>query len=137
VSISYRLDKQRGVTCAVWDGLVTADIFLAHARRLLADPDWPPGGRHLSDLRTAQLDESLDDVALKTVADLYGTHPKIGTMRVAVVAGEFFEKAGVFERYIARHRPFLFVFNSLNPACSWLGLDANEIDPILDELRRT
>ena len=58
-------------------------------------------------------------------------------MRVAVVASEFFEKTGTFERDISRHRPFLFVFSSLNPACNWLGLDAREMEPILDELRRT
>jgi hypothetical protein len=136
VSISYRIDLERGLTAAVWDGQVTADDFLNHARRIIADPAWPAGEHHLTDLRTATLDSSIDDAVLKRVADLYGKHPKIPNLRVAVVAGDEFEKAGLFERYIARYRPFLFVFNSLNPACAWLGLDAREITKILDEIRR-
>jgi hypothetical protein len=136
VSISYRLDHQRGLTCGVWDGLVTGNDFLAHVKRITADPAWPPGNLHLTDLSTAIVDATIDDGVMKAAADLFGTHPKVAGLRIAVVAGGAFEKAGIFERHIARYRPFMFVFNSLNPACSWLGLDAKEIGPILDDVRR-
>src|SRR6188474_3654637 len=122
MSIVYRINQERGVAFVVWDGLVTADEWLAHVRRLLADADWPPDRRlHLSDLRTATPDASIDEVVLKQAADLFG--PQVANLRAAIVAGDAFEKAGIFERLITRYRPFVFVFNTLNPACGWLGVD--------------
>ena len=72
------------------------------------------------------MDASIDESVLKQAADLYGAHPKIARVRAAIAAGDAFAKAGVFERLIAPYRPFVFVFNSLNPACGWLGIDARE-----------
>ena len=136
MSIVYRIDQEGGIAFVVWDGVVTADEWLAHARKLLADAAWPPDGRmHLSDLRTATPDVSIDEGVLKRVADLFGTHPKIANLRVAIVAGGAFVKAGIFERFITRHRPFVFVFNTLNPACGWLGIDVADAQHTLASLR--
>ena len=134
MSIAYRINQERGVAFVVWDGLVTADEWLAHVRRLLADADWPPDGRlHLSDLRTATPDASIDEVVLKQAADLFG--PQVANLRAAIVAGDAFEKAGIFERLITRYRPFVFVFNTLNPACGWLGIDVADAQRTLESLR--
>jgi hypothetical protein len=134
MSIVYRINQERGVAFVVWDGLVTADEWLAHVRRLLADADWPPDRRlHLSDLRTATPDASIDEVVLKQAADLFG--PQVANLRAAIVAGDAFEKAGIFERLITRYRPFVFVFNTLNPACGWLGVDVADAQRILESLR--
>jgi len=136
MSIVYRIDHERGVAFVVWDGVVTADEWLAHVRRLLTDADWPPGGRmHLTDLRTATVDASIDEAVLKQAADLFGTNPEIENLRVAVVAGDAFVKAGMFERFVRRYRPFVFVFNTLNPACGWLGLDVADAQHALESLR--
>jgi len=134
MSIVYRINQERGVAFVVWDGLVTADEWLAHVRRLLADADWPPDRRrHLSDLRTATPDASIDEVVLKQAADLFG--PQVANLRAAIVAGDAFEKAGIFERLITRYRPFVFVFNTLNPACGWLGIDVADAQRTLESLR--
>jgi len=136
MSIVYRVDRERGTAFVVWDGVVTAAQWLAHIRLLLADADWPPDGRrHLSDLRTATPDASIDEAVLKQAADLFGTHPKIANLRAAIVAGDAFVKAGIFERLITRHRPFVFVFNTLNPACDWLGIDVADAQRALESLR--
>lgn len=136
MSIVYRINQERGVAFVVWDGLVTADEWLAHVRRLLADADWPPDRRlHLSDLRTATPDASIDEMVLKQAADLFGTHPQVGHLRAAIVAGDAFEKAGIFERLITRYRPFVFVFNTLHPACGWLGIDVADAQRTLESLR--
>ena len=42
MGIVYRIDQDCGVAVVLWDGRVTADEFLAHTRRLLADTEWPP-----------------------------------------------------------------------------------------------
>jgi hypothetical protein len=136
MSIVYRIDQERGIAFVVWNGVVTADEWLAHVRRLLSDADWPPAGRrHLSDLRTATPDASIDEAVMNQAADLFGAHPMIANLKVAIVAGEAFEKAGMFERFLTRHRPFVFVFNTLNPACGWLGIDVTDAERTLQSLR--
>ena len=136
MSIVYRVDQRLATSFVLWHGTVTADEFLAHVRRLTADPDWPPDGkRHLSDLRTAIVDASIDDDVLRTAADLFGRHPKIQNLRSAIVATNSFVKARVFERFVTPYGPFVFVFITLNPACAWLGIDAAEAERILRTLR--
>ncbi len=144
MGIVYRIDQDRGLAVVVWDGRVTADEFLAHTRRLLADTEWPPReGRHLADLRSAILDRSAVSYAVEDAVDLIGTHPKVEGLRVAIVAGDAFVQAavdafietGVFERLIPGHRPLMLVFDSLNPACEWLGVDASNVGRSLQSLK--
>ena len=136
MSIVYQIEKEPGITYVVWDGVVTADQFLAHVQRLLADPDWPPAGRlHLTDLRTASIDASVDEAVLKKVADLYGQYPETANLRAAIVAGAAFLRAGEFEKMTWRYPMFVFVFNTLNPACDWLGIDPDQAEGILRPLR--
>ena len=136
MGIVYRLEPDPGVAYVVWDGTVTADQWMAHVRQLLADPGWPPAGRrHLSDLRTATLDASIDDAVQKRAVELFGQHPNIANLRVAIVAGGEFHRAGVFERLSLRYPMFVFSFNTLRPACEWLGVDADHAERILRRLR--
>jgi hypothetical protein len=112
--------------------VVTGDEFLAHAERLVRDPEWPPGERrHLTDLRSAILEPTIDGV-VNEAADLFGAHPLLPRLRHAIVAGDVYERAGRFERMIKRYRTFTFVFNSLNPACEWLGGNAKYVERILE-----
>jgi hypothetical protein len=136
MSIVYRIDKEQGSTFVLWHGVVTAEVFLAHARQLRSDADWPPDRHlHLSDLRTASLDVSIDEGTLAAVADLYGGHPKIATLRAAIVAGEAFKKAVVFEHLISRYRLSVIVFNTLVGACTWLGINVDHAEQTLRQLR--
>ena len=144
MSIVYCIDQECGLAVVLWDGRVTGGEFLAHARRLLADTEWPPReGRHFADLRSAIVDQSVDDAVLKEAVDLFGAHPKVGGVRVAIVAGDAFVQAavdafietGVFERLVPQQRPLIFVFDSLNPACEWLGVDASDVGRSLQSLK--
>ena len=136
MGIVYRVDQSLGTALVLWDGTINAQEFLSHVRNLTADQNWPPHTkRHLSDLRTAIVDDSIDDEVLKAAAELFGRHPKIATLRAAIVAAESYVKAGVFERLITPYRPFVFVFNTLRPACMWLGIDAAQTEGSLRSLR--
>ena len=136
MSIVYLIDPDPGVTYVVWDGTITADQWMTHVRRLLSDPDWPPAARlHLSDLRTATIDASIDDGVLKKAVELFGQHPNIANLRVAIVAGGELHRAGIFERLSMRYPMFVFSFNTLRPACEWLGIDADQAERILRPLR--
>jgi hypothetical protein len=136
MSIVYRIDKEKGYTLVLWEGVVTADEFLTHVRRLSSDADWPPSGRlHFSDLRTASLDASMDEAILQAAADLYSQHPdKIASMKVAIVANNAFWKAVEFERIISQYGAFAIVFNALQTACTWLRLDASEVESLLQQM---
>jgi hypothetical protein len=136
MGVAYRIEQDPGVAYVVWDGTVTADQWMAHVRQLLLDPGWPPAGRlHLSDLRTATIDASIDDGVLKKAVELFGRHPNIANLRVAIVAGAEFRRAGVFERLSMRYPMFVFSFNTLRPACEWLGIDPDHAERMLRPLR--
>ena len=117
MSIVYRIDKEKGYTLVVWEGVVTADEFLAHIRRLSSDTDWPPPRRlHLSDLHTASLDASMDEAILQAAAHLYGQHPdKIASMKVAIVATSAFWKAVEFERITVVSRESISTMMNYQP----------------------
>jgi hypothetical protein len=137
MGITYWIDQEKGITFSLWNGVVTAQDFLSHVRSLVADECWPPEGRlQLSDLQYTTVDESIDEAILKEAANLYGTQlDKLAGLRAAVVAGAAFEKTIVFGRLIAPLGPSLFVFNSLETACIWLGIDAGEAESTLRKLR--
>jgi len=137
MGITYWIDQEKGITFTLWDGVVTAQDFLSYVRSLIADECWLPKGRlQLSDLQYTTIDESIDEAILKEAANLYAsTLDKISGIRAAVVAGEAFEKSVAFERLITPFGPSLFVFNGLETACIWLGIDAGVAERTLRQLR--
>src|ERR1041385_1355213 len=136
MSIIYRIDKELAVTFVLWDGLVTADEFLSHVQRLITDAAWlPQKYSHLSDLQTASLAAAIDETVLAKAADLFGKHPKLANLKGAIIANQEFRKATVFERLISRYEPSVIVFNDLETACTWLGIDVNRVTQTLQSLR--
>jgi hypothetical protein len=124
VTIVYHIDKEAGITYVIWDGVVAAEQYIAHVKRLLADPGWPPArGLHLSDLRTASLDSTIDKTVLENAVAMFAEHPKISIVRTAIVAHAAFHKALLYERLISPVEPSVIVFHNLDTACLWLGTD--------------
>jgi hypothetical protein len=54
---------------------------------------------------------------------------------VAIVASEAYTKAVAFERVLLRYGASVVVFNFLENACTWLGIEAEEIERLLRQLR--
>ncbi len=137
MSIVYSIEKEKGITLVLWDGMVTAVEFLAHVHRLTSDANWPSLTRlHLSDLRNTSTDPSIDRATLEEAADLFGKDKKnIANMKVAIVTQDEFNKAVAFERYVFRYIPSVIVFNDLHTACLWLGINAEEAEGTLLQLR--
>jgi len=78
----------------------------------------------------------MDDAIIDKAAHLYGNHLKEGeNMKVAIVASEAFKKAVAFERVLLRYGASVVVFNFLENACTWLGIAAEEIERILQQLQ--
>lgn len=136
MSILYRIDEELGATFAQWNGVVTADDFLAHAQLLLADPAWPPvDSLHLTDVRNTTPDASVDEALIAKIAHLYGQHPKIANLKMAIVATDTFKKAMVFETVLLGYHPRVIVFNTLETACTWLGIDSERAERTLAGMR--
>jgi hypothetical protein len=136
MSINYRIDEDRGVAFVLWDHVVTADEWLSHVRRLVADPMWPPlRGLHLSDLRSARIDRSINAAVLEEASALFGSDTRISTLKAAIVAGDAYAQSRVFEDFIAQHRAIVIAFNTLRPACEWLGIDTEDAQRELEALR--
>jgi hypothetical protein len=137
VSITYRIDSQKGLTLVLWDQKVTSDDLMAHILRLNSDPGWPPPRRrHLADLSTAQPDASIDPAFISQLFDLIAAQAHhLAGMKLAFVAGEFFWRAGAIEPLNARYQASVIVFNSLDRACAWLGVPEEEVRRELEHMR--
>jgi hypothetical protein len=136
MSINYTIDEDHGIAFALWDGIITRDEWLTHVRQLVADPAWPPSrGLHLSDLRSAHLDLSLDAAAQSEGAAVLGSHRRIRELKAAIVAGPSYAPSRLFEDLIAPHQALVFAVNSLTPACDWLGIDVAYAEQALASLR--
>lgn len=117
--------------------MITASEFLEQTRRNINDPDWPPArGLLLADLRHASVDKSFDATFASQVINLYLPHQdKVGNLRAAIVAQGLFEKAKIFEKIVAGYTPSVIVFNDIDTACVWLGIDVKAADKALQLLR--
>ena len=139
MGIRYRIDQELGVTFALWEGTVTAGEFLENAKRMIADPEWPPRRRlHLVDVRAASRGTGFDVSMMEEAARLFVADPqKTDTMKVAIVAGQMFQESTRFQEIlsrVSRQGTSVIVFNSIEVACVWLGIDVHAAQEILRQL---
>jgi hypothetical protein len=135
VGIAYRLDKVQGLTTIVWDGTITPGEWRAHLEAIFDDPDWPPGPRNLTDLRSADVSGiTPEDEA--DVLTMYLPHlDKVRGMKSAAIAGDNFDRSRDFENQQEPSGLSLIVFNDLLNACTWLGVDKTIAQSTVAELR--
>jgi hypothetical protein len=139
MSIVYGIDHKKRITYVLWEGVIKPSEVQAHIKRLHADPEWPPPGRlHLIDLRNLIGGAQTEPEKLKEAAALFGKQPeKIKKMKMAFVASDAFKKSTVFQGFMEAYPISVIVFNALDTACLWLGINESEAECILDELRST
>ncbi len=136
MGILYHMDHEKDVGYICWSGTVTAADFIAQARRNISDPDWPPQHGLLADLRHASVNASFDAAFAAQVVKLYlPLQVKVRGLRAAIVANSLFEKAKIFERIVSGYSPSVIVFNDLDTACVWLGVDVKTAKANLQLLR--
>jgi hypothetical protein len=136
MGIIHSCDTQRGVTFIVWDGIVTWDDWRQHVAKLLADPGWFATPRFIVDVQTVTDTSSIGMDEMEQVYELFGSGPAIlANKRSAVIAKEEFSRAKRFGDLIARFGTSSIVFNTLDTACLFLGIDFKETRQVLEELR--
>jgi len=133
VAIAYRLDHALGLTLVVWDGVVTGYDAEEQARRLRADPDWPPGSLHVLDVTSVS---SVPTVADTKLVEMLAEMAETRQIRFAVIASDAFAEATRFqEAASAVGVSRVIVFNELSTACTWLGVDLTATRAALSALR--
>jgi hypothetical protein len=118
-----------------WVGRVTHAEFVEHERQKLQDTSIAREAKALIDARAAEFPETTPD-RVHEVADLYGDPDNATRIAAyaAVFGGRDFEMAKSWETQARRHGVNAIVFNNLEVAFIWLGIDPAETQKLLDGL---
>ena len=134
MGIGYRVVTSPPTTIAVWDSVVTPPEFQAHLERLRADPEAAGSALFLTDLTTfaPPAPGAIESAAGGFAQQLAS---RSHTVRWAIVADAVFWDAVDFEKLVAGEVKDIVVFNDLETACRWLGIDLADARAIVDDLR--
>lgn len=132
---NYTVLNDGSVVVEFWTGQVRQEELLAHERLHLSDPLIKAGATVLVDAERAHFGTTVEEI--KEVSDLYGRvtgNLKVSRMAL-LVNEETYERALVFLKQAEGYGVRGIVFNSLDIACIWLGLDVNVARTHLQALR--
>ncbi|UCD52621.1 MAG: hypothetical protein JSW27_08280 [Phycisphaerales bacterium] len=135
MSLKYVVINDGKLVIERWAGAVGHAELLAHERRKLQDESIAPGARVLTDAQAATLPETTLD-RVHEIAEIYGDSGN--RTRISASAAIFgsadFEKGKVWEAEVRKHGVNAIVFNNLEVACIWLGIDLKETQELLDHI---
>lgn len=136
MGISTRYVESDDVLVIVWDGAVSLGQWEEVARVQLSDEStWRQGRRRLIDLTTFVPSElNTTDVA-HIVALTRARIRSVAGRRQAIVAPSAWDLAREFAHQSEQLGATTIVFDRIDPACAWLGIDPASVHPVLVELR--
>ncbi len=138
MGIAYRCETRIGLAVAVWEGEITDDQRRLHMAKLAADPDWDATRLLITDLTgvSPQSRPTADKIAEAGDTFLQQLANRAANVKWAIIADHTFEDARKFGAHIEGEVPHMIVFNRLDTACVWLGIDSNDVRPVIEELRQ-
>jgi len=115
-----------------WTGTVTHDELMTHKKNQVRDPSIKAGASVLSDCTRAVFSISLD--AVNELADMEtDAHNKTKIRRYAfLVNDDVYNRAQQFARRVENYGVIVIPFNSLDIACTWLGIDKLKVRDLMD-----
>ena len=120
----------------IWSGDVSREDVESHSRAHLADARIADGAAALVDARSANFGVSPHDVQA-VVDGLYARRQgrmKIG--KCALLVNErTYDAARVYERSAAKYGVNVIIFNALDVACEWLGVDRTAVMQQVDRAK--
>jgi hypothetical protein len=119
----------------LWTGTISHDELLAHERRHLSDSSIARGASVLVDATSASFETTPE--AVHEVTDLYrraGEKLRVGKSAILVNESAY-DRARLYERQAADLGVRVILFNSLDVACTWLGIDVTTAWTELKKLR--
>jgi len=136
MAIIQLLDRPKNIIYIVWDGDTTAEKWLDQARQLVAQPDWRAISRLIADVHTAANPDTIGDKAMEAVAALFGTQLEtVRKKRIAVLASDLFGRTRTLSTLLAPLGVSMVVFNHLDTACTFLGINPADTQQTLEQLR--
>jgi hypothetical protein len=136
MSILYTIDKEKGVTYVMWDGIVPAEEWFKHIRKLLADPEWILAPNLIVDFRSVTDTSSIGNEDVDHVIFiLEEARPSVAGKKIAAIARDEFDRALRFAYSAPRLGISMVVFHNPDVACTFLGIDLNETLQVFDRLR--
>lgn len=136
MTIIQRFEKQKRIIFVMWDGSVTAKQWFQYAERLVSHPTWKSTPRLLADLRSVEDTSTIGNEAMDHAVNIF-TAERAGLTgkKIAVIAGDAFGKASRFGGLLSSYGVSLVVFNVLETACVYLGVDVTYANQVLDDMR--
>ena len=136
MAIAHYSDKQKGITVIVWDGKVVWGDWLRRVQDLMVDPHWRSMQRFIADLQsvtdTSTIQEKEFELAAIAIAE---NREALALKPGAVVASQEFWQAQRFIRLIERFGTSTVVFNTVETACVFLGIDPIDTRHTIEQLR--
>jgi hypothetical protein len=137
VGIAYRCDPETRVSIEVWHGDVTLDVARLHVEQLAKDPDWAASRRIITDLSglASESRPNADQIVALGDAFLQQLAYLVSSAKWSIIADQAFADALVFGERIRHEVRRMIVFTNLVMACVWLGLDRDDVEPVINDLR--
>ena len=136
MGILCELDTTRRTVFIVWDGIVTPEDWYRNVHELLAKPELPSIQRIIVDSHTVTNSSDIGDTEIEIVTGLLQTQIKtMFNKSMAVYADNMFGRAKKAETAISRLGIAIVVFNRLDTACTFLGIQPEKTREMLEGLR--
>jgi hypothetical protein len=136
MGILHYSDRQKGVIYVVWDGKVTWDDWREHVQVQVSDPDWSIIPRFIVDLQSVTDTSSIGNEEIDQVKTVFASDPPaLSGKRTAIIASDEFRRASRFAALVEPFGTSIVVFNNLDTACLFLGIDFMETQKTLVGLR--
>lgn len=133
--VEYVVLNQGTLVLELWMKTISHDEVLAHERRHLSDSSIARGASVLTDATSAMFETTPE--AVHEVTDLYRrSSEKLRIGKAAVLVNESaYDRARLYERQATDLGVRVILFNSLDTACMWLGIDVTTAHKELEKLR--
>lgn len=136
MGIDYICKPNLKLTIAVWDGIVTWDYWRGHLHRMFSDPAYAPMQLQITDLRFSSISPTIADAEIQAMRELLADQrERVSLKKVAIVAGDEWRKLKLAEFALQTISVNSIVFNDLNTACLWLGVNVVEVGQDIKQLR--
>ena len=133
--VTYVVLNQGSLVLELWTGRVSHDEVLPHVRQHLSDASIAPGASVLVDDTGASFETTTE--AVHEVTDLYRRSiEKLRVGKAALLVNEStYDRARVCEKQSIDIGMRVILFNSLDVASAWLGVDVARAGEAFEQLR--
>jgi len=136
MAITHYSEKQKGIIYIVWDGEVVWEDWLRHLRDIMADPDCRSVPRFIADLQSVTNTSTIQAKEVELAAvELAENSEGLPIKTGAVVATKEFRRAHKFLEILKGFGASTVVFNTVDTACLFLGIDSTETRETIEQLR--